>query len=830
MSFQKGTNQVAEIGILFLLLGLIFVVLSVPTLAQNIDCCNPTAFTFNQVTHTAETGETITLAELEIQNTCYTDYIANLAILETTVEPTPLSGSFVFNMSPVEVNVPIGQSQTSNLQTTLPSELSPGIYQITVLVEVTCQQGTQTSTIEGTFTLTVEPSEDQHCCSPTIQPQQTGQVNPGESFTLSVVEIENRCATGAAKEVPGSRVQVEDLKISPDPNPGSISIIPISTEGLTSQSTQRIPLNGSVSSEVPDGIYEIDLRLRIICETIFGQPEIIFVQQTFTLEVGSAEGQILQGGVRIEGDKIRGACAAPGTTLLIPVRGVVNPEEYKWKGQVLFGRQQKKMDLVASSERMVVTVVPPDLEGRTKISLSDSSGQSNPVFVDVDPTCISNGGEPLTEDRLRRLAEDVPPQFEERATDKTGELLSFVPGEILVQTNAAPNQLANLRDKYGVNSFDRLVGTNIYVARLEDRSVSNTLNTADQLARESLVEYASENGWMTEVQEEAPLNDPEIGRQEQLKATNMFSGWKYFFPIQGRGLTLAIVDTGLDLNLREEIRPTKKAPQGVNVAADNAEVGALIGTSTAEDRRGHGTRVSGLAAANGNNESYGAGVAFNSRVLPIKVFGRSRFTPKDIIGKGLVAAYYLEADVVNMSLGCSNCRPSKERKAREYFATLIDQLNGTFAEQGLVPPIVVAATGNDGEGIIDSPAADLRVIAVGSWNPKTEQVSDFSNYGKEIDFVAPGEHLETVLQGGKFGQAGAGTSFASPQVAGLVALIVSTQPKLKDLGVDAVREKIKKCFSVDVGKEGFDNKTGWGLIKIPDPERVDREECLIFKE
>jgi subtilisin family serine protease len=514
--------------------------------------------------------------------------------------------------------------------------------------------------------------------------------------------------------------------------------------------------------------------------------------------------------------------------MLIPINTIKNPEKFKWEGTVHFGNGKKQAKLAAASHRAVVTVIPPGLEGETSLQVKGPGGQSNTVNINIDPTCSSNQGEEVTEEQVKKWGGRVPDDLEERATDQTGQFINFVPGEILIQFDGNQEDLEALRTKYGMASLERIPPTNFYVARLKDRGIRNTLETADALGAEDGINYSSENGLMTLIQEEE-LNDPNIGKQEQLEATNIFTGWKAFFPIKGQGIKIGVVDTGLDLAVKDEVRTSRLAPNGVDVSSGSQKLSLLLGTSTAEDRRGHGTIVSGIASAKGGNQKFGAGVAFNSRVIPIKVFGKSRFTPQDIIAKGLIAAFYLEADVVNMSLGCSRCRPSKERQTRKYFANVLDFLHEDFDEKGLSKPIVVAATGNDGEGIVDTPAADPRVIAVGSYNLKKNEKSSFSNFGEEVDFVAPGENIYTTLIGGEFGDAGSGTSFSSPQGAGLVALILSTQPKLKDLGVDAVRSKIKECFTKDVGEPGFDKETGWGLIYVPEPEEVDPERCLIFE-
>ena len=130
---------------------------------------------------------------------------------------------------------------------------------------------------------------------------------------------------------------------------------------------------------------------------------------------------------------------------------------------------------------------------------------------------------------------------------------------------------------------------------------------------------------------------------------------------------------------------------------------------------------------------------------------------------------------------------------------------------------VVAASGNDGQETISYPARYANVIAVGAiqegglrWNA--------SNYGSELDVVAPGAVVLTpfTLQNSNIISNAywtpSGTSFASPQVAGLAALMLSVNPTLAPA---EIRQKIREN-AVDLGPSGFDNEFGYGLINVTD--------------
>ncbi len=717
------------------------------------------------------------------------------------------------------------------------SDVPPGQYSFIIAATAECTEGGYAGapgsfpiqSQEFTVYVTDEPSGfTGECCLPTVGSQLNTAAVPGDRVPLVSIDVTNNCGHPQEPETTQPQVTVSGVNITPSPNPGDILLLPAPHQStISTVETVGVTLFAILTEDVPNGFYEIAATVQVECQRYYQETQTHRLGKVFTLAVQSERDRSFYPGLQIPTTYPTDICAAPGTTLLIPISTISDPENFKWEGSVKFGDSEKEAKLMAASHRAVVTVVPPGLEGRTSIQVTGPEGRSNTVYINVDEKCNSNDGEEITEEQAKKWGEMVPEDLKERATDETGQYINFVPGEVIFQFDGSPEGLESLKAKYGIKSVDRIPPTDFYVARLEDDGIRNTLDIADSLPVEPGVSYATENGLMTLI--EAELNDPNLDKQEQITTTNMFTGWRAFFPTQGHGVKIAVVDTGLDLAVKDEVRTSGYAPNGVDVSTGAQDLSLLLGTSTADDRRGHGTIVSSIASAQGDNNKLGAGVAFNSRVIPIKVFGRSRFASQETIAKGLIAAFYLEADVVNMSLGCSRCRPSKERQTRKYFDKVLTFLYEDFESQDITPPIVVAATGNDGEGIVDTPAADPRVIAVGSYNVKKGERSSFSNYGEEVDFVAPGENVYTTLLGGEFGDGGSGTSFSSPQGAGLVALIISTQPKLKDLGTEAVKEKIKECFVQDVGEPGFDKYTGWGMVHIPDPSEVDPEKCLVFE-
>lgn len=199
-----------------------------------------------------------------------------------------------------------------------------------------------------------------------------------------------------------------------------------------------------------------------------------------------------------------------------------------------------------------------------------------------------------------------------------------------------------------------------------------------------------------------------------------------------------------------------------------------------DDEHGHGTHVSGTAAAVGNNGEGVVGVAFQSKIVPIRVFGPSAAgCPADLVSAALVlAADAAQAQVVNMSLGS------------EYNDYNLQQACAYANNAGC---FLVAAAGNEGSQAKEYPAAYSTVLSVGATKNNDDRAS-YSNYGSWVSIAAPGgEYIsdgdqmiascghETTTQYVYM----QGTSMACPHVAGAAALLKSYAPTLTN---DEVRD------------------------------------------
>ncbi|MDP3921210.1 MAG: S8 family peptidase [Candidatus Omnitrophota bacterium] len=302
-----------------------------------------------------------------------------------------------------------------------------------------------------------------------------------------------------------------------------------------------------------------------------------------------------------------------------------------------------------------------------------------------------------------------------------------------------------------------------------------------------------------------------------LKRVNADDAWSIS---RGSGVTVAVVDTGIDYN-HEDLAG--------NIWYNDAELNGLSGVdddgdgfidnvsgwdfqnndNDALDDNGHGSHVAGIIGGIADNMKGIAGIAPESKIMAVKVLDSGGSGTIQNVMDGIRYAADKGADVINLSLGVMKNFLSKS--LQRAFSAVVQYATDLGS-------IVVAAAGNNGSNVNNQyPAAIANVIAVGAMEPVTDDKAYFSNFGSALDFIAPGVDVLSVRAGGsgfgsnssdpKYSRA-SGTSMASPIVAGVVALLKSWNPLLT-LG-DVYRRL--RLSAEDLGDAGFDNNFGWGLV------------------
>lgn len=304
---------------------------------------------------------------------------------------------------------------------------------------------------------------------------------------------------------------------------------------------------------------------------------------------------------------------------------------------------------------------------------------------------------------------------------------------------------------------------------------------------------------------------------ETIGGINVQPAWDL---ITGNGMRVGVIDTGyrphVDLinNILpgyDFIRDAVVGNDGDGRDADAQDPGDWLIAGECgndypkQDRNSswHGTHVAGTIAAKTNNETGVAGIAFDSKIVPVRVLGKCGGYTSDILdgmrwAAGItvpgVGDNHNPVRVMNLSLGgFGPCDPAYESAIQD-----IKARGG----------IVVVAAGNSELDAADfTPASCLDAITVASTD-RTGGRAWYSNFGEVVDIAAPGGDIRTgpaygilsTLNAGKEGPAedsyGAyqGTSMAAPHIAGVVALMLTANPKLTPDVVEGLLKQSARAF------------------------------------
>lgn len=186
-----------------------------------------------------------------------------------------------------------------------------------------------------------------------------------------------------------------------------------------------------------------------------------------------------------------------------------------------------------------------------------------------------------------------------------------------------------------------------------------------------------------------------------------------------------------------------------------------------DDFEGHGTLVAGTIAAVGNNGIGVAGVTWRSKIMILRagyaittLDGHSGNVPATFVCQAVRYAAEMGADIINISSGGHDAC-SYERTSFDY-----------AADRGC---IVVASAGNKNTSRPHYPSSYEGIVCVAATSDLDDGRADFSNYGLGVDLAAPGLNVQTTSVDDGYEGAN-GTSFASPIVAGVAALVKSAHP------------------------------------------------------
>lgn len=310
--------------------------------------------------------------------------------------------------------------------------------------------------------------------------------------------------------------------------------------------------------------------------------------------------------------------------------------------------------------------------------------------------------------------------------------------------------------------------------------VDNTNNqNAVEIAEPVYKYYTSE--------ESVPSAEYNKGMEKQwyLKDQKLEAAWgnEDYGNTAGEGTVVAVIDTGVDYNHEDlqdniwtnsaEVSGQKGTDDDNNGYVDDVHgINLIDPNETPMDDHGHGTHVAGIIAMENNNVG-GVGIAYKSKIMPIKAGGSDGTFNSTDIAKGIEYAYKNGADVINMSFGSSAHSALIENALQDAFNSCV----------------LVAAAGNYRIPTADCPlggqntypASYSYVIGVMAYD-EANSFASFSNWdyapnaNAEYEIVAPGVNIYSTLPNGRYASWN-GTSMAAHMVSAEAAILRSS---LKD--------------------------------------------------
>lgn len=286
---------------------------------------------------------------------------------------------------------------------------------------------------------------------------------------------------------------------------------------------------------------------------------------------------------------------------------------------------------------------------------------------------------------------------------------------------------------------------------------------------------------------------------------NMQKAWQ--LTTGSSDVVVAIIDSGIDLQQSEfagRIWENQGEIAGNGIDDDNnGYIDDVNGydfankDSDPSDYFGHGSSVSSILAANGNDASKFAGVDWSCKIMPLKcLFDNGSSWMIDVI-ESIYYAVDNGADVINISLG-----------GPDYSVGLGEAIAYAIANDVLV----FASMGNANSEVTFYPAAYPNVFAIGASDYKDVR-SSFSNFGSHNLMLAPGTSISRIITNTNLIAVGSATSYCTPLAAGVGTLMKALMPSLT---VDSARAIFALSCRDMVGNsddvQGWDQYYGYGVL------------------
>lgn len=300
----------------------------------------------------------------------------------------------------------------------------------------------------------------------------------------------------------------------------------------------------------------------------------------------------------------------------------------------------------------------------------------------------------------------------------------------------------------------------------------------DQHEKDKSLQFVEPNFITTALTAPAlPPNDPSLSSQWAISTIQADKAWE--ITTGSPNVVVAVLDTGIE-STHQDLK--NKIVPGIDIVnMDNDP----------SDDNGHGTHVSGIIAADANNNLGIAGISWGSMLMPVKVITASGEGAYSDLTEGIIYAADHGARVLNLSVG-----------GYSYSQTLGDAVEYAHGKGA----VLVAAGGNEGSSEPIYPAAYPNVIGVAATDP-ADQIWTSSNHGSAIKIAAPGASILSATLNNAYVRA-SGTSASAAYVSGVAALILSKNPDFSNTQI----EQILYRTADDLGDKGPDQIYGNGRV------------------
>ncbi|MFL5909646.1 MAG: S8 family serine peptidase [Gaiellaceae bacterium] len=291
----------------------------------------------------------------------------------------------------------------------------------------------------------------------------------------------------------------------------------------------------------------------------------------------------------------------------------------------------------------------------------------------------------------------------------------------------------------------------------------------------------------------------------------------------GRGVKIALIDSGVAYENRGHFRRSPDFSSHQFLPGHD-----FVDHDThPDDQESHGTHVAGTLAEQTNNGIALTGLAFGAKIMALRVLDSEGNGDGASIARAIRYAAKKGATVINMSVEFESGMRAGD------IPEVLSAIRYAYKKGS----VMVAASGNEGDSRVTYPAAAPQVISVGATTVDGCQ-ADYSNGGTRLDVVAPGGGSDAPNSDNPVDQQNChpenrgraifqesftrnprtfaivgfeGTSFATPHVTAIAALIIATKVLGPHPTPAQVKQRIEQTAQ-DLGPPGYDQRYGFGLV------------------